>query len=424
MSSLLLKQIVLQGKTLDVLIENDRFKKFASTISEKADYTIDGHGELALIPPFYNAHTHAAMTLLRGYADDMELFTWLNDYIWPAEARLTEDDIYWGTCLAILEMIHSGTVFFSDMYWHQRGAIQAAVRMGVRAAIGLLYLSGADGVMQEHNRKSNQEVLELEKALPPRIQITHAPHAIYTVAEPILRQVTEQANTDHRIIHIHVAETAREVAECKATHQGLTPIEYLDSVGMLGERTVLAHCVHLSDHDVELIRERRAVIVHMPCSNMKLSSGAFRFHDVFDLAGCRGALGTDGASSNNNLSMLDEVKFATLLAKHETGLPTVAKDTDVLRLATRGGADAYGIDGGIIEEGRLADAVLVKLNHPQMIGGYHLASNLAYSADSSVIDTVICDGKVLMEAGHIDGEAEIIAQAKSCCNRIATGSKG
>ncbi len=418
MSTLLLKNVILDGKTADVLVEGNRFKRIASGIAGEADRVIDAGGRKALIPPFYNTHTHAAMTLLRGYADDMELFTWLNDYIWPAEAKLTEEDVYCGTRLAILEMIRSGTVFFSDMYWHQRGAVRAAEEMGVRAAIGLLYLSGSDGEVLERNRRSNEELLASRGDNSGRIQVTYAPHAIYTVSEPVLRRIAEEACANDLAIHIHASETSREVEECKAAHDGLTPIEYLDRLGILGRRTVLAHCTHLTDHDIELIRERRAVIAHMPCSNMKLCSGAFRFHDAFDLAGCRVTIGTDGASSNNNLSMLDEMKFAALLAKHESGLPTAARDADVFNLATRCGAEAYGIDAGVIAEGKLADAVLVKLDHPQMTGDYNLVANLVYSADSSVIDTVVCDGRVLMESGRIENETEILEQARACCRKL------
>ena len=164
MNSLLLKNILLDGERRDILVEGNRIRRIADDIAHPADRVLDGGGRLAAVPPFFNVHTHAAMTLLRGYADDMELFTWLNDYIWPAEARLTPEDIYHGTRLAILEMIRTGTVFFSDMYWHQKEAIRAAVEMGVRAAIGLLYIAGPDGRLLERNRRANAELLEL---LPP-----------------------------------------------------------------------------------------------------------------------------------------------------------------------------------------------------------------------------------------------------------------
>ena len=175
MNSLLLKNILLDGERRDILVEGNRIRRIADDIAHPADRVLDGGGRLAAVPPFFNVHTHAAMTLLRGYADDMELFTWLNDYIWPAEARLTPEDIYHGTRLAILEMIRTGTVFFSDMYWHQKEAIRAAVEMGVRAAIGLLYIAGPDGRLLERNRRANAELLELVPARPARITISQAP---------------------------------------------------------------------------------------------------------------------------------------------------------------------------------------------------------------------------------------------------------
>lgn len=417
-STLLLKNIQLEGECCDILIEGNRIRQIAAGISHPADRVLDGGGRLAAVPPFFNVHTHAAMTLLRGYADDMELFTWLNDYIWPAEARLTPEDIYHGTRLAILEMIKTGTVFFSDMYWHQKEAIRAAVEMGVRAAIGLLYIAGPDGQLLERNRRANAELLELVPALPDRITVTHAPHAIYTVPEPLLREVAATAAADGRYIHIHASETAREVEECRAAHGGMPPIAYLDSLGLLGEKTILAHCVHLTDEDIRLIRERRAVIAHMPCSNMKLCSGCFRFYDAFERGGCRVAIGTDGCSSNNNLSMLDEMKFAALSAKNQSGLPTSGRDGDIFTLATRAGAEAFGIDSGVIAEGKLADILLVDLDNPLLIGDYNLTANLVYSADSSCLDSLICDGRILMENRRVPGEAEILENARRVCRKI------
>lgn len=418
MNSILLKKIVLDGKICDVLIEGNRFQSIAPELKVAADHVIDGGGHKALTPAFYNTHTHAAMTLLRGYADDMELFTWLNDYIWPAEGKMTGEDIYHGTRLAILEMIRSGTVFFNDMYWYQFDVIRAVEEMGIRAAVGALYISGSDGEVLERNRKNNAALLERRNDYSDRIQVTLAPHAIYTVAEPVLRSVAAKAQEMELMVHIHASETSREVEECMAAHGGMTPIQYLDSLGLLGRRTVVAHCTHLSNEDIELLATRRAVIAHMPCSNMKLVSGQFRYHSAADLAHCRVTIGTDGCSSNNNLSMLDEMKFAALSAKIESHLPTAARDTDVFQAATRVGAEAFGIDAGVIAEGKLADCLLVELNVPCMIGDFNLIANMVYSADSSVIDTVICNGRVLMENRHIDGEQEILDAARACCRKI------
>lgn len=416
MNALLIKNVQRNGVVSDVLIEGNRFSRIAPGIEHEGARVIDGSGK-AIVPPFYNTHTHAAMTLLRGYADDMELFRWLNECIWPAEAKLTGDDIRIGTRLAVLEMIRSGTVFFNDMYWHQPETVRAVREMGLRAAVGLLYLTGTDGRILERNRRSNEELLALGSDSSEKISITCAPHAVYSVAEPLLRQVAEESAQTGRILHIHASETAREVEDCLRAH-GMSPIAYLDSLGALGPRTVLAHAVHLSDGDIALIRERRSWISHCPCSNFKLASGQFRYRKAVELGGCRFTLGTDGCASNNTLSMLEEMKFAALSAKDESGDPTSGRDGDIFHAATRAGAEAFGIDAGWIEEGKLADALLVELGHPLMTPNYSLVANLVYSADSSVIDTVICDGRILMENRRIDGEEEILSDARRVCRRL------
>ena len=422
MNKLLIQRVRLDGAETDILIEGNRIARIAPEIAPGTARVIDGSGKAA-IPPFYNTHTHAAMTLLRGYADDMELFTWLNDYIWPAEGRLTGEEIYAGTRLALLEMIRSGTVFFNDMYWYQPDAIRAVEEMGMRAAIGLLYISGSDGAVLERNRKCNEELLAWNGGDSGRIQVAHAPHAVYTVSEEVLRRVAQEAQIDGHVIHIHASETAREVEECVAAH-GMTPIAYLDSLGILGPRTVLAHAVHLSDEDIEIIRERGAYISHCPCSNFKLASGQFRYRRVVEMGSCRFTIGTDGCASNNNLSMLEEMKFAALSAKNESGSPTAGRDGDIFRAATRTGAEAFGIDAGIIAEGKLADLVLVDLDNPLLVPDFNLTANLVYSADSSCIDTVVCDGRILMENRKISGEAEILAEARRVCAKIRSFREG
>ncbi|NMA21838.1 MAG: amidohydrolase [Lentisphaerae bacterium] len=422
MRSILLKNVVLDGRCQDVLISGNRFHQISSKIEATAERVIDGRGKLALIPPFYNLHSHAAMTLLRGYADDMELFTWLQKYIWPAEALLTHDDVYWGTKLALLEMIRSGTVFVNDMYWHQTASLDAVEEMGLRAAIGYMFICVPGGGVLESNRQANAELKERVSSCSSRIHLTYAPHAIYTVNQKALLEIAEEAKQDQAVLHIHAAETAREVEECQAEHS-MTPIAYLDSLGMLGPKTVLAHCAHLTNEDIALISERGAVIAHNPVSNMKLCSGLFRFQAAWD-AGCRIGIGTDGCASNNNLSMLEEMKFAALSAKVQSGEPTAGNDRQIFSAATRTGCSLFDMDGGEIAVGKLADALLVRLDHPQMLGDYNLTANLVYSADNSVIDTLICDGKILMEEGKIDGEQEILARNREICRKIAAVRPG
>ncbi len=422
MHSLLLKNVVLDGRVQDVLINGNRFQRISERVEERAERVIDGKGELAMIPPFYNLHSHAAMTLLRGYADDMELFTWLQKYIWPAEALLTHDDVYWGTKLALLEMIRGGTVFVNDMYWHQTASLDAVEEMGLRAAIGYMFICVPGGGVLESNRKANAELKERSASRSSRVHLTYAPHAIYTVNEKALLEIAEEARQNQAVLHIHAAETLREVEECQAQH-GMTPIAYLDSLGLLSPATVLAHCTHLTDEDLSIISERRAVIAHNPVSNMKLCSGLFRFQAAME-AGCRIGIGTDGCASNNNLSMLEEMKFAALSAKVQSGQATAGRDVDVFSAATRTGCTLFDVDAGQIAEGKLADALLVRLQHPQMLGDYNLIANLVYSADNSVLDTLICDGKILMLNGKIDGEEEILARNRAICRKIAAVRPG
>jgi len=422
MKSLLIRNARLEGVRVDVWIEDGRFREIAPRIEvpEGAE-VLEAEGKI-LVPPFYNAHTHAAMTLLRGYADDMELHAWLKDFIWPAEARMTEEDIYHGSRLAILEMIRTGTVFFNDMYWEPAATLRAVEEMGVRAAIGRLYIEGSPGKVLERNCRCNQ-ALEAAYSVSPardRVLLTHAPHAVYTVSGSTLREVAEMASEPEGIIHIHASETVREVEDCLAA-TGRTPVAWLDECGLLGPRTVLAHCVHLTADDIARIRDRGSVVVHMPCSNLKLASGEFDWQAVYEQGRCRVALGTDGCASNNSLSMFVEMKLAALLAKLRARRPTCGRDTDIWRAATRSGAEAFGLAGGRVEEGAAADALLLDPDHPMLVPEHSQVANLVYAADSACVDTVLCGGRVLMEHRRVEGEAEILEAARACAARLRQG---
>lgn len=422
MNSLLLKNVILNNIPSDIVITGNMITSIApaQTLIKGAE-VIDGQARLAAVPPFYNTHTHAAMTLLRGFADDLELFHWLNDYIWPAESKLTPEDIYAGTRLAILEMIKSGTVYFNDMYWHQTATLQAVEEMGVRSTLGLLYICSNDGNLLERNRLNNEALLEATKHVSARINIAHAPHAIYTVQERVLKEIAASNERECLTLHIHVAETKKEVADCLSAH-GVTPVEYLDRLGLITPRTILAHCVHLNDKEREIIASRNATIAHMPVSNLKLCSGRFDWQTA-KKAGCRITIGTDGASSNNNLSMFDEMKFAALTAKSVADDPTAGADLEIFAAATKIGAEAAGINAGEISVGKLADIMLVKLDDCAMVGDYHLRTNLVYSADREVVDTVICNGRILMRNRQVPGEAEIVAAARKVCDKLRSYRK-
>ncbi len=403
MRRIVLKSVLLGNDRKDILIADRVFKKIApeKTISaEISDKVIDA-SRFAILPAFYNTHTHAAMTFCRGLSDDVPLDIWLKDYIWPREAKLSESDVYVASRYAILEMIRSGTVFLADMYWYLDETIRAAEELGVRASIGVTF---ADAMSADTERKIRY-IEENANRLTDRVRLAVAPHAIYTNTAECLKIARDYSEKFRLPLHIHLAETAGEESRSVSPTGGLSPVEYLDSLGFLTERTVAAHLVHVSDRDLDILAARKVTCAHNPCSNMKLSSGTFRIKPFLD-RGIRVTLGTDGAASNNNLDMREEMKFASLLAKMTSGDPTVLSAEDTLRMATWNGAEAFGIHAGKIEEGFLADAQLVNLEAPCFATG-SVVSNFVYAANSTVIDTVICDGKILMENRKIPGEEEI-----------------
>ena len=391
MDDILIKNVLLFGKKKNVLIKGNRFSSISAPAFATARKVIDGSG-MAILPPFYNTHTHAAMTLLRGFADDMQLHQWLHQYIWPFEEKLTASLIRKGSRIAVREMIKSGTVFFSDMYFDIEETIDIVRKYGMRAAIGVTFV-------ESHSKSQQAEKLEMLKHwVDPsggRITLTVAPHAIYTVGPDMLQQCSRTARDLGLKLHIHVAETRTEVDDCLRDH-GTTPVRYLDKLGVLGPEVIAAHAVHIDEEEADILAARGVTIAHCPCSNQKLASGTFPYKMVRK-AGCRITLGTDGASSNNNLDMREEMKFAALIAKGASGDPQTMPAAEAMEIATRNGAEAFGIDAGVIAKGKLADAILIRLDDESMKPLHHLVSNWVYAANSSIIDTVICDGRILMQ---------------------------
>lgn len=398
-----LKSVLLDGERKDILISNGTFERIAPAGTlrlEPSDKKIDC-SHFAIVPAFYNTHIHAAMTFCRGLSDDVALDVWLREYIWPREARLTPEDVYAASRYAILEMIRSGTVFFADMYWHRTETIRAAEELGVRASIGVTFADSLKPDTEENLRF----IEENAPKMTGRVRLAVAPHAIYTNTAECLRLAGECAQRFGLPLHVHLAETAGEETRSVTPTGGLSPVEFLESLGLLSERTVAAHLVHVSDRDLDILAAKKVTCAHNPCSNMKLSSGTFRIRPFLD-RGIRVSLGTDGAASNNNLDMCEEMKFASLLAKMTSGDPTTLSAKETLKMATQNGAEAFGIHAGKICEGFLADALLLNLDAPCFATG-DVVSNLVYAANSTVIDTVICNGKILMENRKIPGEEEI-----------------
>ena len=389
MERLLIKDVLHEGRKRNILIEDKCFKDLDAP-AEVADAKVLDATGTAILPAMYNTHTHAAMTLLRGYADDMPLQTWLNDYIWPFEARLTPTDICRGSEIAVREMLESGSVFFNDMYFDVEETIGAVDKAGMRAAIGITVMENHTKAVEEQKKEF---VRQWHDPTGGRIQLVMAPHAIYTVGERKLRECAEFARDNGMLLHIHLSETATEVENCLKEH-GTTPVRYLDRIGFLGPDVIAAHCVHVDDGEAGILAERGVTVSHCPCSNMKLGSGIFPYARLIK-AGCRITLGTDGASSGNNLDLREAMKFAALLAK-AGGDPELLPAEEVFRWATRSGAEAFGLAADAIAEGFLADCLLIDLSDIRMQPCHNLVSNFVYAADSRCIRHVLCDGRIVV----------------------------
>lgn len=419
MKKTVLKSVLLPNKNsgearTDILIVGNVFDKVSRPL-EPADYEgaeVVDCSNFAIMPAFYNGHTHAAMSLLRGYADDMELGKWLNEYIWPTEAKLTPDDIAVGSRLAILEMIKSGTVFFADMYWHREQTMRAVEEMGIRAAIGVTF---AEPLMSSEAWAANVDFLKNHTGESERVQLVVMPHAIYTVGEEKTAELIEVAHDENYKIHTHLSETMTEIKNCMEKF-GCTPVEFWKRLGGLNSNFSAAHCTHFTSSDRKIFAESGATAILNPCSNMKLNSGIPQVAEMLK-DGMKLGLGTDGDSSNNNLDMQEEMKTIALLAKYLGTAETLPAE-DALKMATCNVANFFGLKAGRVEEGYLADCLLVDLNNERMVPRYNIYSNWVYSANSSAIDSVICNGQFVMRGRHVEGEEEIIREARECAKRL------
>jgi 5-methylthioadenosine/S-adenosylhomocysteine deaminase len=346
----------------------------------------------------------------------MPLQKWLTEYIWPFEAKLTAKDIEIGTRLAILEMIKSGTVFFSDMYWKREATMKVVKEMGIRATIGVTIAENLD--TPEHIEE-NFKFLKDHRLESDRVKLAVMPHSIYTVGEKMFKRCAKVANEENYVLHTHLSETVQEAKDC-AKQYGCSPVELLAKWDVLGDHLVAAHCVHLSEYDMSLMAESGSAAILNPCSNLKLGSGIPKVNALLD-SGMLVGLGTDGTSSNNNLDMHEEMKLISLLAKVESkkGRADALPAGEALKMATSNPALAYGIPAGVIAEGFLADALLLDLKNERLAPNHNLVSNWVYAADSTAIHSVICNGKFVMRNRHIDGEEDIVKDANACAKRLA-----
>ncbi len=414
MSTLAVTGASLDGETVGLRCVDGTIAAIGPEVApEPGDESIDAGG-MPLLPTLVNGHTHAAMTLFRGYGGDLPLMRWLEEKIWPVEARLEAEDVYWGTRLACAEMIRTGTGRFWDMYWQPEATARAVEDAGLRATIGGP-LFDVDGRTAEAQARVSAELESLAER-GPAIEAALAPHSIYTVSEGLLRWVGEQAAERGLAIQIHLSETEREVAECLAAH-GERPAAYLDRLGLLGEGTVLAHGVWLDQAELELIAERGATVVANPIANMKLAVGGFLPYPAARRAGVAVGLGTDGAGSNDSLDLLSDLKVFALTQRHAAGDATVVPAREALAIAT--GAQAPLLSSGAepLSVGAPADFLLLRGDSPEL-GIGDLASDLVYAASGSVVDTTVVAGRVLMRGGEVEGVEEIVAHARQRAHRL------
>ncbi|MBU7031794.1 MAG: amidohydrolase, partial [Theionarchaea archaeon] len=327
---------------------------------------------------------------------DMPLQEWLHDYIWPREIHLTPEDCYYGNLLGIIEMLHTGTTCFSDMYFHEEQALKAARKAGIRAVLSYGMID--KGNQERGIRMVNQtENLLKEVQDSPLIDVGFGPHSPYTCSPEFLLRVQDFARKWKKIVHIHIHETQAEIEKFRKTH-GVSPLTFLDSIGFLKDNVCAAHMVHCSEQEQALLKSRHVKVLHCPSSNLKLASGIAPVAAMIKRGICV-ALGTDGAAANNTLDMIRETRLMTLLQKLKD--PTALCADSALHIATENGGAALGWKTGKIAEAYHADLIFIDLKHYSMVPPSDLLSNSVYSMNSSAVDTVIIDGKVVMHGGKI-----------------------
>jgi len=409
MGSLLIKKVWLDDAPVDVFIKGNLIEEVRPGLNIQADKIIDGSGKAA-IPGFVNTHTHAAMTLFRGYGDDMALLPWLEQKIWPNEANLTDEDVYWGSKLACLEMIKSGTTTFLDMYQRPESTALAVSEMGIRGILSEVFFDHFKPEAAERCKENMKKHAALQDKHGARVKYSLGPHAIYTVSGALLQWIHNYASEHDMLIHLHLAETVEEVNN-SIRYTGLSPVRYLDKLGILSPRLLLAHALYVDREEIKMIAGHGVKVAHNPASNMKLASGMQFLFDEMKEAGIDVGIGTDGCSSSNNLDMIEAMKLASLSGKAWRKNPEAHPAGEMFEAATLTGAKIAGLNAGKIEKGKLADLCLIDLKMPAFTPNFNFISNLVYAANGSCVDTLICDGKILMENKIVPGEDEIMERA-------------
>jgi 5-methylthioadenosine/S-adenosylhomocysteine deaminase len=398
----------------DVLVDVDEGVVAAVGPDLEGDETLDATESL-VIPGLVNAHTHVSMTLLRGFADDKPLMSWLEEDIWPVEAELEPDDVRAGAALGVAEMIRSGTTTFADMYFEVDQTAEVVREAGLRAVLGRGAVTvGKSAAEAAADIEASVDVAtELDGAADGRITTAVMPHSLTTVGEEHFRTAAERCAEAGLRLHYHANENEASEVDPIVAERGERPLVYADELGALREGDFLAHCVHVDGTEIDLLAERGASVVHCPASNMKLASGMAPVQRLLD-AGVNVALGTDGAASNNDLDLFDEMRDAAMVGKLAADDASAVAAETAVQMATRGGARALGVDAGRIEPGAAADLAVVDLDAPHLTPGHDLVSHLAYAVRGSDVRHTVCDGQVLMRDRDLTtlDEATVMTEAR------------
>lgn len=405
----------------DVVIEG---RRFAAVLTEESpqgpfDLVVEGEGRL-LLPGLVNAHTHLAMTLFRGLAQDRPLMQWLTEEVWPREKRLTGEVVYWFSLLGLAEMIKGGTTAFADMYFFMEEVAEAVERAGVRALLSYGVIAPTPERMESELRKAEEFAREWEGRAEGRIRVALYPHAPYTCGPEVWKRAVALARELRIPIHTHLAETKEEVERVRA-ERGRSPVEWLEELGVFGVPVLAAHCVHLSEKDMEILAAHGVHAVHCPTSNLKLACGIAPVVEMLR-TGVNVCLGTDGAGSAGDLNMLEEMRLAALLAKVRTGDPQALSAREALGLATWRGAVAlgWGKELGTIEEGRRADGILVRLDRVHLFPDYDPVANLVYAGQAADVEALFVDGRFLLRDGQLQtlDEEEILGRCRELAKKF------
>jgi len=385
----------------DVLVDQEEGTILAVGDVADGDEVLDAEGGLVM-PGLVNAHTHAAMVLLRGYADDKPLDRWLQEDVWPAEAAFEPADVRAGTELALAEMIRSGTTAFADMYFHVGEVVEVVEQAGLRARLahGIVTVGKEEADAREDLEEGLEVAKRFDGAADGRIRTAYAPHSLTTVSEDYLAEFVPKAREAGIPLHFHANETRDEVEPIVA-ERGERPLAYADSLDMLRPEDFVAHGVHVDDEEVDLLAERGTSVVHCPASNMKLASGMAPVEQLLD-AGVGVAIGTDGAASNNDLDVFDELRDAAMIGKLAADDASAVPAEAVVRMATEGGNRALGFDGGRVEVGAPADLIVVDFSAPRLTPVHDYVSHLAYAASGSDVRHTVVDGTVLMRDRELE----------------------